>query len=79
MNKFTSALIGGGILFLIINFIVKPLSDRDKNFWKRSSKTVIEKKIPDLKFDSCKLFKMSTSECTNFKETGELPERVKKR
>ena len=30
MNKFTSALIGGGILFLIINFIVKPLIEEKK-------------------------------------------------
>ena len=47
MVKFVRACIGGGILLLIIHLIVKPLIEEGKNYWKRSSKTVIEKKIPD--------------------------------
>lgn len=45
--KIVRACIGGGILLLIIHLIVKPLIEEGKNYWKRSSKTVIEKKIPD--------------------------------
>ena len=79
MVKIARAFIGGGILLLIIHLIVKPLIEGGKNSWKRSSKTVIEKKIPNPRLDPCKLFKMSTSECTNFKETKELPKRVKEK
>ena len=43
--KIVRACIGGGILLLIIHLIVKPLIEEGKNYWKRSSKTVIEKKV----------------------------------
>ena len=77
MVKIVRACIGGGILLLIIHLIVKPLIEGGKNSWKRSSKTVIEKKIPNPRPDPCTLFKRSTSECTYFKEYRKLPNREK--
>ncbi len=82
MVKIARAFIGGGILLLIIHLIVKPLIEGGKNSWKRSSKTVIEKKIPNPRSaselpDPCTRFKLSTSECTYFKENRKLPNREK--
>ena len=76
MVKFVRACIGGGILLLIIHLIVKPLIEGGKNSWKRSSKAVIEKKIPDTLpryRNPCKLLLLSKSECANLKKIENNP------
>ena len=75
MNKIVSGLIGGLILWSVLNFVVKPLVEGKKN--DNSLETF--KKLQENQPSECKLFMMSIQECNFFKENGELPERVKKK
>ena len=75
MNKIVSGLIGGLILWSILNFVVKPLVEGKKN--DNSLETF--KKLQENQPSECKLFMMSIQECNFFKENGELPERVKEK
>ena len=74
MNKIVSGLIGGLILWSVLNFVVKPLVEGKKN--DNSLETF--KKLQNQP-NECRLFMMSIQECNFFKENGELPERVKKK
>ena len=71
MNKIVSGLIGGLILWSILNFVVKPLVEGDKT--NKNSIEQIEtfkKKFRPIK---CTEFNLNYQECKNFTETGELP------
>ena len=74
MKKIISGLIGGLILWSIINFIVKPSLEGDKNSFTETHKTNLEL----FRKNECRLFSMSIQECTYYKETGEFPARLKK-
>ena len=76
MNKIVSGLIGGLILWSILNFVVKPLVEGKKN---NNSIETFEKLKEKNQPNECRLFMMSIQECNFFKESGELPERVKKK
>ena len=68
MNKIVSGLIGGLILWSILNFVVKPLVEGDKT--NKNSLETFQKKFKPKK---CKDFNLNKQECKNFIETGELP------
>lgn len=62
-NKIANGFIGGVILILILNFIVKPLIEKKDN--------------PENKKSMCKFLSMTIEECNDYEKTGKMPERSK--
>ena len=71
MNKIVSGLIGGLILWSILNFVVKPLVEGDKI--NKNSIEKIDTFKKKFRPKKCTEFNLNYQECKNFIETGELP------